>query len=281
MDDTMFDRFTRRVGRRTNRRHAVAAGSLGLSAALLHGLAPSTQAQEATPITAQGATVETDPAGAIDYLFVQVATGGTWTPKPGAAGTWLLTLTGTSAHTIYFSDRPARIVGALPTQDMLTSLGFTPDFAPNAAVVTGGVTNEEGVLIVELFNPIYDPATATLTYEARVLADYDGGDLAPLAARQGDGSFPTRSGRSACSSMMRTVPTLTHVDCMLGTNQTVYTYRRSGGVLRGSGGRVGRAFPCEGSTNGDGTQLETYWTDKCNADVAACNNACSAEVYGG
>jgi hypothetical protein len=163
---------------------------------------------------------------------------------------------------------------------MLTSLGFTPDFAPNAAVVTGGVTNEEGVLIVELFNPVYDPATATLTYEARVLADYDGGDLASLGARQQDGSLPAEFGEVSLFIDDANCPNTTHVDCMLGTNQTVYTYGDLEECFVDLGGEWA-CFPCEGSTNGDGTQLETYWTDKCNADVAACNNACSAEVYGG
>ena len=40
------------------------------------------------------------------------------------------------AATIYFSDRPERIFGDLPTQEFLDTLGFTPDFPPNAALIT-------------------------------------------------------------------------------------------------------------------------------------------------
>ena len=185
MNSSKFDQLSRMFAHRGNRRDLV-AGSLGLAGVALGGRA---MAQEATPAglpddphpSADGASAETE------FLFVQPFEGGTWEPKLGESGVYTLTLTGADAHTVYFSDRPERIVGLAPTQQFLDGLGFPADNPPNAAVVAqrpeGG---EQEVLVIELLNPSYDAEAGTLTYDARVLADYGDPGLAHLAQGQTD-----------------------------------------------------------------------------------------------
>lgn len=148
-------------------------------------------AQDATP----GAVITsdtTDPHASADevtpkpeLLFVQSFTSGAWKPKEQEDGVYTLTLTGTAASTIYFSDRPDRIFGQMPTTDFLERLGFTPANPPNAALVTQGENgSDQEVLVIELLNPTYDGET--LSYDARVLADYDESSLAHAAVQQQD-----------------------------------------------------------------------------------------------
>lgn len=120
---------------------------------------------------------------------------GTWAPKPGADGTYTLTLTGAAAQTVYFSDRPERIVGLAPTQRFLDGLGFTPVNPPNAALVaTQEGSEEQDILVIELLNPGYDADAGTLVYEARVLADYAEPGLGHLARQQTDYELPESFG---------------------------------------------------------------------------------------
>jgi hypothetical protein len=188
MDTTTFDRITRLFGARRSRRSAI-TGSLGLTAAGLITRAPGTAAQQATPEVGTG----TDPHPSADapakteFLFVQHFTSGTWAPKAGVDATYVLTLTGASAQTVYFSDRPERVFGLAPTQGFLDGLGFTAENPPNAAVVARRADSEEQeVLVVELLNPAYDAEAGTLAYDAKVLADYGEPGLAHAARRQAD-----------------------------------------------------------------------------------------------
>ena len=197
METNRFDTISRLFASRTSRRHAV-AGGLGLAAASIGG---RVLAQDATPQVATPAVDPDDPHPSADdaksdpeFLFVQPFDSGTWAPKTGEDGVYTLTLTGAAANTVYFSDRPERIVGLSPTQDFLDGLGFTPANPPNAAVVTEGDGGQQDVLVIELFNPVYDPDTSTLTYDAKVLADYGEPSLAHLARQQTDYELPEAFG---------------------------------------------------------------------------------------
>jgi hypothetical protein len=114
---------------------------------------------------------------------VQSFRAGTLAPKPGEAEVYTLTLEGATGQTIYFSDRPARRVGLVPTEALLEQLGFTPADPPNAALVAQTPEGEE-VVVVELFDPRYDETAETLVYDARLLADYAGGGLVDFAPRE-------------------------------------------------------------------------------------------------
>ena len=91
-------------------------------------LAPAA-AQEATLAAEKGE--EHHPV----FLFVQLAEQGTWGPSEESPDVFLLTLARVSSQTVYFTDRPDRIVGAMETSGFLESLGFTPFNPPNAAAV--------------------------------------------------------------------------------------------------------------------------------------------------
>jgi hypothetical protein len=175
-------------GRRLSRLGQRGTGSvLALAALLLLG----------TPVTARETAPTVAPAGEADvvYLFIQSFASGTWQPKEDEEGVFLLTLNDIGAETIYFSDRPARQVGLMPTGEFLDSLGFTPANPPNAALATETETGERDVLVIELFAPVYAEAEGTLTYEAVLLAEYGEAALADLAQHATGELLPATFGR--------------------------------------------------------------------------------------
>lgn len=187
MDTARFDRLTMSLGTKLTRRRALALGAASVAAAGLARTAPAV-AQDATP----EAQVTEHPA----FLFVQLADSGTWAPKPGEDGVYQLTLAGTGEQTLYFSDRPDRIVGTMPTDQFLDSLGFTPVEPPNAAIVVTTPEGERDVLVVELFNPVYtrtfgDDGAEFLTYDAMVLNAYTGEALEEWVPQADDDQLPS------------------------------------------------------------------------------------------
>lgn len=214
MGPARFDRLSSAFALRRSRRQALAAGGAGLAATgLLTGIR-ATAAQDATP-AALPAAFPSDPHPSADsamthpeYLFVQPFDAGTWAPKPGEEGVYLLTLTGAAENTTFFSDRPERITGLAPTQPFLDGLGFTSENSPNAALVAQTESGVQDVLIVQIFDPVYDAGAGTLTYDARILADYGGRGLAHLAQQQTDYEFEASFGEGVYSSMIApTAPT--------------------------------------------------------------------------
>ncbi len=130
MTSLRFDALATSLPNRLSRRAALGAAGLGLTAGVA-GASTLRAAQEATPAAtpdpATGAAAETE------YLFVQTFGSGTLTPHATETDLYTLTLTGGAAETVYFSDRPERITGTVPTTQFLDELGFTPDNPPNAA----------------------------------------------------------------------------------------------------------------------------------------------------
>lgn len=188
MDANRFDSISKHFAkRRLSRRQALAAAVGGLAvAARVQPLA----AQDATP-----AASPVDEAAKPAFLFVQLAESGSWEPKPGEDGVFLLTLRGTGEQTLYFSDRPERIVGTMDTDRFFDALGFTPVNPPNAAVVVETSAGERDVLVVELLNPTYtrtfgDEGEEWLTYEATVLNAYQGEGLQEWAPEADDDQLP-------------------------------------------------------------------------------------------
>lgn len=199
MNAEQFDRIaTRLSAHRANRRTVLHAMGAGVAAVSMG--ATSTRfahAQDATPV----ADVMPDtvhPAAAADrseFLFVQSFASGSVAPVGGEDGRFTLTLDGTNPHTVYFSDRPERVFGLATTTAFLDGLGFTPDDPPNAALVVTTEHGDEDVLIVELFDPVWDEASGTLTYSVQVLADYAESGLAFAAMQQTDFELPASFGQ--------------------------------------------------------------------------------------
>jgi hypothetical protein len=127
-------------------------------------------------------------------MFVQTAKAGTWASKDGEEGTYTLTLTGLPAQTVYFSDRPSRVVGTQTTSEFLSALGFVEDNPPNAALVTKAEDGDDDILVIELFNPVYTegsgPDGGTLVYDARILENYHDTNLGGVARTQDDAVIP-------------------------------------------------------------------------------------------
>jgi hypothetical protein len=150
----------------------------------------SLAAQDATPVITS--VPESTKAAT---MFVQLAEGGSWTPHPDQDGVFILTMYMPSNQTIFFSDRPDRIVGAVGTDTFIDQLGFTPANPPNAAAVVNLADGTRDVLIIELFNPAYtqlfgEEGGDVLTYEATVLTAYEGDGLTPWVGLPDDDQLP-------------------------------------------------------------------------------------------
>ena len=82
--------------------------------------------------------------------------------------TYTLELNDVSDKTILFSDRPDRIVMSVTTSDFISNWSTGEDSfavdAPNAVLVVDE-SEKQDVVIVELFNPVYDVNKKTLKYE--------------------------------------------------------------------------------------------------------------------
>lgn len=193
MDSRRFDRLSSAFTKSFSRRDSLKLSTLGMGAALggiaLHHPAV---AQDATP--AADADHLGLPEGERTYtMFVQTASAGTWAEKPGEEGVYTLTLTGLPAQTVYFSDRPDRIVGTQTTTEFLDALGFDGDNPPNAALVTTDDAGASDVLVIELFNAVYTDGDdgATLTYDARILENFHETRLGRVAMEQDDAAIPS------------------------------------------------------------------------------------------
>ena len=109
------------------------------------------------------------------FMFVQVADDGALAPKEGSPGEYVLTLRGVAPQTVYFSDRPQRVAGHMPTDAFLKSIGFLDSNPPNAAITVVGAAEGEDTVVVELRRPQYDAAKSTLQYDVTILKDVKGG----------------------------------------------------------------------------------------------------------
>jgi hypothetical protein len=194
MDTARFDRISSMFAQnRLTRRRAIQTGTAGLAAV---GLAATglkaAVAQDASPAADAG---DTRTLSSSEFLFVQSFESGSIAPKEGAEGAYTLTLQHGLGQTLFFSNRPERIVGATPTPTFLEGLGFSPDNPPNAALVIGTEEGGTDIAVVELTNPTYDTASSTATYDVSVLENYEAeidmelqeapADLAAVAASFG------------------------------------------------------------------------------------------------
>lgn len=169
-----FDRIAKEFAeRRLSRRNAVRQGTVALAAgaAALTGVA-SSEAHQATPAVPAATPTTGLPGSKTEFLFVQSFEQGTIAQRAGDADTFELTLEHGLGHTLFFSDRPERIVGAAPTPKFLKGMNFPAANPPNAALVVEATPGDEDIAVLELSNPRYDTATNTATYDVKPLKDY-------------------------------------------------------------------------------------------------------------
>lgn len=134
-------------------------------------------AAQRTPSATPAATA------AIDVLFAQSFESGSFTPAPGAAGTYTLALHGVPQDMVWFASRPQRAAGVVPMAKFVTGRAFSPTNPPNAAIVAKTSLSQD-TLVVELRDPRYDAATHTVTSEAPVIENYQREELVFLAKQQ-------------------------------------------------------------------------------------------------
>jgi hypothetical protein len=105
----------------------------------------------------------------IELLFVQVAAGGALTPSDQG---YTLSFRHDTGQTIYFSDRPERLTGLVPTAELVASWPFEDETPPNAALAISNAEDDSAtVLIGVLSSPEWSPGSATLSYGFWMLTD--------------------------------------------------------------------------------------------------------------
>lgn len=113
------------------------------------------------------------------FLYVQTFGSGTLS-APQADGTRTLTLSDVSPTTISFAERPDREVAHESTEAFIQGWDQGEDSfevnPPNAALDIID-QHSQSIVIVELVNAHYDPATQTLEYQVIILEDEHGEDL--------------------------------------------------------------------------------------------------------
>lgn len=277
MDEHRFDRLTRALGNRLSRRTALRGGGASLAAGgfAAAGLGVA-GAGQATPAATPVATPVASPVagdGKTFYMFVQSFVGGALVPKAGQAGVYELTLRRGLGSTVYFSDRPERIVGTVPTGTFLDGLGFTPGNPPNAALVADAGGGNEEILVVELLDPHFDEATFDLTYDIRILDDFDRVDLRFAAAPAGERHLG--GGREYGASHL-------FIDDCPNVSGCLRQYPQGRepvdlGPVQGGGqcwhGSCFCCKPCNGNTQSD-------YAAYCNATYAECENSCFVDMGG-
>ncbi len=267
MDSSRFDRIARAFAHsQLSRRSAISGASLGVAGALAGSVISR----------AQGTPTASDPLAADNStLFVQTAAGGTFlpnteaSPEAGDRGTHVLTLSGHPGQTIFFSDRPQRTFGQAPTETLLVELGFTPDNPPNAALVVSTPDGADDILVLTLFNPIYDNDANLLIYEANILGEYAGENLAPVADRQQDDELPSEFAHA--SLFIDDCPDLIYCCFLPG--------QFPDGCPIGSGVHVGTCWNSNTWTC-DVCDPNRDYGALCNQTFASCNNECEAHYAG-
>jgi hypothetical protein len=268
MDGNRFDVFVKGFAAGISRRAALRRGGAGVAAAALAGTALRAGAQDTSPAATPGATPPSsypraDPPSTPGFLFVQTFTGGTFGPKEGEADRYVLTLSGAPDRTIYFSDRPERITGDIPTQQFLDRVGFTAD-APNAALTVDGMT-----FVIELLGGTYDAAAGTLIYDVVFLTDYPGEDRPRISPKVGDPLGPDAlAAQFGVASLF-----IDQADCLCCCNGPVYCKVFNGyNVVRDCGTfndqpycATGGFYEC-GPCRDHSDDCNAYFTDCCQGE---------------
>lgn len=275
MDPGRFDSISRLFAeRRLARRPAVQGGALAATGLATARFA-SAHAQEATPEPV-APTDPTDPTdlGEVektDFLFVQSFRQGSITANAGdGPGDYTITLEQGLGQTIYFSDRPERIVGASPTPAFLRGLGFADDNPPNAAILLDAGNGTQEMAVVELFNPRYDEEARTATYDLQVLEQWEDG--VTFAEQPKDLAEITPAFGAAHLFIDDCAPQTIY--CATATGPIVGQFTPQSFCYRPDDHGC---FPCNADT---ADEAYGFWGFLCNDRIEACGGRCLA-LFGG
>jgi hypothetical protein len=260
MNPNRFDSIAKLFAtRRLSRRQALAQAGIAAGAVAAVRMASPTDAQDATPAAdgEQGPTM----------LFLQAFQSGGVTPAEGADDRYTLTLEQGLGYTVYFSDRPERIVGAHPTPMFLEGLGFPDDNPPNAALVVETEAGQTEVAVLELLNPRYDETTHTATYDVVTLAEFE----------RTNGSAETDADLAQLLSQFGAAHLFID-DCADSSAYCDVNGQNVGPIYQGgycySWGSA-TCLPCQ-PWNSSSATAGAYWDGQCNAVFPACGGQCRA-----
>ena len=105
-------------------------------------------------------------------LYSVTADSGSLTPLPGVKDGYSLTLRSADPSTVWFTDRPYRDSGVLPTQVIAKSFAVTSDPA-NVALVLHEPAEGTDTLVAVMRKSAYDTKSQTLTAELRILSSQE------------------------------------------------------------------------------------------------------------
>jgi len=271
MNPHRFDAVTKLFAdRRLSRRTAVGA-SLAAGAAAVTGT--GIDAQNATPVATPEVVAVSDIQPTPTQLFVQSFQSGSIAPSASEFGTHTVTLEQGLGQTIVFTDRPSREVFTTPTPAFLDGLGFDAENPPNAAILIDAGDGTTDIAVVELFNPTYDEATHTATYDIAVLANWQN-DL-EMGFQQEPADLSNVEADFGATHLF--------IDGCSGSYECVWLDERGNGVqtrgyLRGVPATFWWDKP---ACIPDGTadthtldEVRAYWAQKCNEALPACEGRC-------
>lgn len=260
------------ASRRISRRRALAESGVGIAAGIFATNAPTAGAQDATP------TAPSDSANHQEMLFLQSFQSGTIAAKEGDASRYTLTLEQGLGQTIFFSERPERVVGASPTPQFLDGLGFFDHNPPNAALIVETGVNESEIAVIELFNPLYDEASHTATYEAEVLANWQKSTELEFTAAPSD--LTALAPNFGAAHLFIDGCTTANLRCL---HPSGVSWNEVGQIpvteFNGWCYRAGEQYclPCTGRETRHDSYF--YWGDVCNKRFSDCYDKCrSAEI---
>ncbi len=261
-------------GRRLSRREALTRGAgLAAGAGALTGL-NAASAQDATPTAGATPEMVTLPPNddEVTHLFVQSFQSGSIAPATGAFGTHTVTLEQGMGQTIYFADRPSRDVGVAPTPAFLDGLGFDDDNPPNAALLVDAGDGTTDIAVVELFNPTYDEATHTATYDIAVLANWQN-DL-ELGFQEAPTDLSDLSDNFGAAHLFIDSCGTRDVGCLKAGGDPNNVEDFAGFFEHQPLCFWFSEFSCQVCTPDDASNRRPYWRRMCNETFPACNDQC-------
>jgi len=124
-------------------------------------------------VVGQEAMPEATPTDAgVELLFIQTFASSSLAPDPDDPDLLTLTMQMGTGHTLYFSDRPNRVAGTIPTERFIEVFSEETASDPaNAALVAQRDPTTEVTHVFELLNLAYDVQTGVATYNVRFLSD--------------------------------------------------------------------------------------------------------------
>lgn len=167
MDGSRFDQFTKIfASRRLSRRKALGAATATGLLSVAGMRSASAQDAEATPVPEEEGELYPE------ILFVQGFQSGSFEQIGDSEDQFSLTLAEGIGRTVFFTNRPERDYGAMPTGPFLEGYDFSEENPPNAALVAENADGSDDIIVLELTNPGYDEETNTATYDTRILGDF-------------------------------------------------------------------------------------------------------------